>query len=218
MALLAFRPKLLWERGRIGWEGEGQYICNIICRRLHFRHAISHSAFPHFPFPSRLSRSAYRAFNYVLRFGAPVRLGHCAGMRTLTNTQTGEDLVDGGAAESAYWPDWADCLLAKPSDIYLSHCTLLLNALSSLSCALKSRVGHGIGEGHGKAHSNGITLQHCARYFLAESESHVHYFRPHVCRIILIMHLHFRQTVAGNGAAARPRPRPCLDFYGSICN
>lgn len=90
-------------------------------------------------------------------------------------------------------------LLAKPSDIYLSHCTLLLNALSCLSCARKSRVGHGMRNGNGKGIGNGITLNHCARYFLAESESHVHYFRPHVCKIILIMHLHFRQTVAGIG-------------------
>lgn len=100
----------------MGAKYEYEYVCNIICRRLHFRHAIS-SCLPSPPLslsvPLR-SWSAYRAFNYVLRFGGPIRIGRCHCRHADVNKYQ----TDQGGRR---WAQWS--VVGKPSDIYLSHCT-----------------------------------------------------------------------------------------------
>lgn len=67
---------------------------------------------------------AYRAFNYVLRFGGPIRIGrsHCR-HADVNKYQTDQADGGGGGIGRREGGEELWSVVGKPSDIYLSHCT-----------------------------------------------------------------------------------------------
>lgn len=104
---------------------------------------------------------AYRAFNYVLRFGGPIRIGRCHCRHADVNKYQTDQADRGGGGigrekgERGERELWS--VVGKPSDIYLSHCTFA-QRLKQLK--LGSQVTTGERRGNGELGTGFLCTMH----------------------------------------------------------